>query len=732
MKMKDIGEISNPTIDLKPDKSQTKANYKDFITIQAIVQGDGGAPLCGQNVLFSLSGSYARFRELANQKIVRTTDPSGTVTVDLMSNNLDKGTVTATIVDSAGQPLPGAEPKSYPYEFIKDPDLAISVAIEKSGAKADGAEQSVVAVSLTDSGQPLVYATVHASVDKKAAFVATGEKQGQATTDSRGVARFYLVDGNNLHESVNFSAYYEQAQWLQTSTAVAFADAYNFDISTQVFSDFSIPGNSLNSVRINLLNNNQIASGFEVLCTLPPSSSATFANGKKEFTEKTGGDGYFDLQINDLKVEKVRMEASVVLQPEKMAYADLEWQRYSVELTVEPNYSIPDGIAQNKIKATLKNDGVPVPLEGLVFKIDERSKSKFVDTGTKTLYRTTPADGTVSAAIVSNSSENYPVTVALVRFPMLNASIDSAFGTYVLTVLEIQNDAYGDGKDENRVRVSLTNTNNTVPGKKLYCEMRNRHAIFASNLQYTSEVTTDQNGQAIISMVGTGSLQDVLRVRAEDDPAVFKEVVLDWRKYTIAQTNPNQKFVVGHSSIVTVEVKDNGNPVEGVNVVFPSPYNITRKTTSNGKTSATYWSSIPTTARANVYLKNVPSITAQTSIEFVNQYSYTGPTKTYVTYGYNLAFRIIDNDTSIGSVSDTIVEAYLTSTAQYVPEKNDIWFEDLVGLTTPLSKTYKTDGNGMVTIPIRWLLNQPSVYRSETLTLVVRGKQVVRYDVTNG
>lgn len=728
--MNDIIELSTQFLSLYQDKPQAKANYKDFITIQAVVKGGEGTLLRGQNVLFSLIGSHARFRELANQKIVGTTDSSGMVTVHLMSNNLDKGTVTVTIVDSAGQPL--SPTQTLEYEFIRDPNLSIATAIEKSGAKADGAEQNIVAVSLTDAGQPVAYATIHAKVDGKAVFVPDGYNETQATTDSRGVARFYLVDGNNLHENVTFTAYYEQAQWLSASTVVAFSDAYNFDISLEVLANFNTPGTSPNVVRIELLNNKQVASGFEVICSLPSSSGATFAaNGRTELRAATDKYGYLTVDINDTKVEKVRMEAYVVLQPDRKDHADLEWQRYSFGLNVNPNYSLPDGIAQNKVNVTLTNDGVRVLSEELIFKIDERSKSKFVDTGTKTTNRTTLADGTASAAIVSTSTETYPVTVALARFPTLNSTVNSAFGAYVLTVIEKKDNAYSDGKDENRVTVLLTNSDKAVPRKDLLCEMRNKHAVFTSNHQYTSGVTTDDYGQATIAMVGSSSFQDVLRVTVEDDTSVSKEVVLNWRSYTITQDNPNAKFIVGNTGIVTVQVKDNGTPVEGIDVVFPSPYNSVQKTTSTGKASATYAYNTPTTVRSNVYLKNVPSVTTQTSIQFVNQYSYIGPTKTYVPYGYDLRFRIIDNSTS-GSVAYTSVDAYLTSTLQYFAGSNDMWFENHTGNLTPLYKSYQTDGNGVVTLPIRWLLNQPSVYRSETLTLYVRGKKVVSYNVTNG
>jgi hypothetical protein len=728
--MTDIVEISNPIFDLYQDKPQAKANYKDFITLQVIVKGDAGALLRGQNVLFSLNGSHARFRELANQKIVGTTDSSGMVTVHLMSNNLDIGTVTVTIVDSTGQPLSGSQ--SAQYQFIKDPALGIAVAIEKSGAKADGAEQNIVAVSLTDSGQPLAYATVHAKVDGKALFVPDGYNETQATTDSRGIARFYLVDGNNLHENVNFTAYYELAQWLQASTVVPFSDAYNFDISTEVLSNFNIPGGSPNTVKIKLLNNKQIASGFDIVCTLPAASGATFVkNGKKEFTDKTDGTGCLTLAINDTKVEKVQMEARVALQPDKKAYADLEWQRYVIQLAMDINNSLPDGVAQNKIKATVKNDGVLVPSEALVFKIDERSKSKFVDTGTKTAYRTTASDGTASASIVSNSSETYPVVVALQRYTTLHSEINSTFGSYFLTVLEVKNNANGDGKSENSVKVSLTNSGKTVPGKKLFCEMKNKKGVFTSNHQSTSEVSTDANGQAVISMVGTGSIQDTLKVSVEDDTSVFKEVVLNWRAYTISQVNAGQKFVVGTTGIVTVEVKDNGTAVEGIEVVFPSPYNITQKTTSTGRTSANYYSSYQTTTRANVYLKDAPSVSTATAIEFIAKHSANNPNKTYVPYGYDLTYRITDNRNGGAAAAYVTVDARLTMNTAGTPGIPDIWFENYVGNLTPVQKYYQTDGNGKVVIPIRYLLTYPTYWRYELLSVNVDGSTVANYGCYN-
>lgn len=728
--MKDIMEITNPIFDIYQDKSQAKANYKDFITIQIVVKGDGGALLRGQNVLFSLSGSHARFRELANQKLIGTTDSTGAATVHLMSNNLDKGTVTVTIVDSAGQSLSSSQTCS--YEFIKDPALSITYAIEKNKAKADGVEQNCVAVTLMNSGQPIIDATILAKVDGKAVFVPSNINSALAATDSKGVVQFYLIDVNNLHEAVNFSAYYEQAQWLTTNAVVTFTDAYNFDISTEVLSNFNIPNTSPNIVKISLLNNNQIASGFQVVCTLPAASGATFIkNGKKELTEQTDDSGCITLEIEDLKVEKVRMEAYAVLQPDKRAYADLEWQKYDIQLSMNVNNSLPDGIAQNKITATVKNDGVLVPSEELVFKIDDRSKSKFVDTGTQTTNRKTLSDGTASASITSTISETYPVVVALSRYPTLHSEINSVFGSYILTVLEQKNNANGDGKDENWVKVSLTNSNKIVTGKNLFCEMKSKKAVFPSNNKYTSEISTDTNGEAIIHMVGTGSFQDTLVVSVEDDTSVFKEVVLNWRSYTISQVNPNAQFVAGNTGTVTVEVKDNGNAVEGIDVMFASPYNITQKTTQTGRASATYYSSSKTTVRANAYLKDVPSVSVTTAIQFVDRYDYTGPSKSYVTYGYDLTFRITDQNNN-GAARYASISANLTSTQQYYAGKNDIWFEDLVGLTTPLYKRYETDGNGKVVIPIRYLLTRAGgVYRSETLTLYVNSKKIVSYSVSN-
>lgn len=726
--MKDIVEISNQFFDLYQDKQQAKANYKDFITIEAIVKGDGGVLLRNQRVLFDISGLHARFKELANQKIVGTTDSSGLVAVHLMSNNLDKGTVTITIVDSAGQPLSAS--KSIEYEFIEDPDLDIAVAIEQSGAKADGNEQNIVAVSLTNSGQPLAYATVHAKVDGKALFVPEYDNDGQAITDSRGVARFYLIDGNNLHENVNFTAYYEEAQWLKASAVVPFSDAYNFEISAEVVSNFNLPDTSPNTVKIRLLNNDQIAPEFEIVCTLRATSSATFVkNGKKEITEKTDGNGSLTLDIQDSKVEKVQMEAHVALQPDKKAYADLEWQRYVIQLAMEVNSSLPDGIAQNKIKATVKNDGVLVPSEMLVFKIDERSKSRFVETGTNTLSKATGTDGTASAGIVSNSPETYPVVVALQRYTTLHSEINSTFGAYVLTVLEVKNNANGDGKTENAVKVSLTNSGKTVPQKKLLCEMKSKKAIFTNNHQYTSEFFTDTNGQAIISMVGTGSFQDILRISVAEDPSVFKEATLNWRKYTISQLNSGQKFV--GSGYVTVQVKDNGSGVGSVDVVFPSPYNTTQRTDSSGKASANYYSSSVGIKRANVYLRDTPSVSTATSIEFVNRYEAGSPTKTYVPYGYDLTYRITDNGNGGRALSYTTVEAYLTMDTAGTRGVPDIWFENHTGNLTPTIKYYQTDGNGRVVIPIRYLLTYPPYWRFEIFSLIINGNTIANYGCYN-
>ncbi|MBQ0710307.1 MULTISPECIES: hypothetical protein [unclassified Ochrobactrum] len=726
--MKDIVEVSNQTFEVYQDKSQAKANYKDFITIQVIVKGDGGALLSGQSVLFSLGGSHARFRELANQKIIGTTDSSGTVTVHVMSNDLDKGTVTITIVDKTGQPLSGS--KTAEYEFIRDPALGIAVAIEKSGAKADGIEQNIVAVTLTDSGQPLAYATVHARVDGKALFVPDDENETQATTDSRGTARFYLIDGNNLQENVNFTAYYELAQWLQATAVVPFSDAYNFDITTEVLSNFNTPGTSPNTVRIKLLNNNQVASGFDIACTLPAASGATFVkNGEKHYTGKTDKSGYLEVDINDTKVEKVTMEAYVVLQPSKSKTADLEWQKYDIQLVVNPNNSLPDGIAQNIITATLKNDGVLVPSEELVFKIDDRSKSSFVDSKTRTTYKTTASNGTASVGIVSNSSETYPVVVALNRHNTIYSSVNSAFGAYALTVLQVKNNANGDEKDENSVKVLLTNNNNLVAGKKLYCTMLNKKAVFSSNHQYTSEVTTNSSGEAIISMVGLGSFQDTLKVSVEDNTSVYKEVVLYWRKYTITQVNTPAKFTVGNTGVATVEVRDNGTVVGDVDVTFSSPYNVTQKTTSTGRVSASYYSSYATTIRSTAYVKDVPSVSVSTSIEFVEKYSTSSPTKSYVTWGYDLTFRVMDNGRN-GPASYAWVDAYLTANC-IVANIPQIWFENHVGNLVPTYKDYQTDGNGKVVIPIRYLTGRPTAYNYETLTLYIGSNLIATYGCPN-
>ena len=727
--MKDIVEISAPNLLVNPGKSPALANYKDFITFEAIVKGDGGALLRGQNVLFSISGSYARFRELANQKIVGTTDSSGTVTVHLMSNNLDKGTVTVTIVDSAGQSLSASQ--SFPYEFIKDPALGIAVAIEHSGAKADGAEQNIVAVSLTDSGQPLANAPIHAKVDGKALFVPDGYNETQATTDSRGIARFYLVDGNNLHENVNFTAYYEQAQWLQASTVVAFADAYNFDLSAQVLSNFNLPDTSPNIVKIKLLNNEQIAPGFEILCTLPAASGATFVkNGAKELREKTDGTGCLTVEIKDAKVEKIDMEVYVVIQPDTHISVDLEWQRYEILLKMLINNSLPDGIAQNRIQATVKNNGVLVPSEELVFQIDDRSQSHFVGTGNRTIHKTTEADGTAIASMVSTSFETYPVTVALFRYPPLNSSIDSTFGAYVLTVLETKNNANGDGKDENWVKVSLQNNNKTVPGKKLFCEMLSKKAIFTSNNQYTSEVTTGNDGVAVIHMVGTGSFQDTLKVSVEDDYTVFKEVVLNWRKYTISQVNRNEKFVVGTIGKATVQVKDNGTAVGGIDVQFSSPYNTTVKTDSYGNASAYYNSSEENSVSSAAYLKGNTSVSTSLNIEFVNRYESTYPYKTYVSYGYDLTYRITDNLTG-KAASNRAVDAVLYSNVYVTDIAGEIWFENHVGDLKPQSKSFTTDGNGMLVIPVRYLLNRPPYSFNEALVIYIDGQRVINYLAQN-
>jgi len=660
--MKDTADVSTPNLTIDPPVlPRAKANSEDFIKIQARVVNDEGATLDKQRVLFSLSGPHATFQEVATQKFVGTTDASGTVTVHLKSNDLEKGTLTVTVIDDADKPQ--TLPILRDYEFIEDLALGIGCAIETDGAKADGFEQNCVAIKLKKSGQGLPFSQVNASVDGKTVFVTTGNNQAQASTDSSGVARFYLINGNHFPEDVRVSACYEEAQWLQTGGALTFALADSYEISAEALSDFNLPGTSPNSVRIKLLINQQIAADFEVVCTLPPTSGAIFvANGKKELTGKTDKSGYLTVEIKNTKVEKVRMEAHVAPQPHKMTYVDLEWQKYSVELSVDPNNSASDGIDQNIIIATIKNDGVPVTIEEVIFKIDERSQSRFVDTGEKTLNRITGAGGTVSAAIVSNSSENYPVTVALSRFPTLQASINCVFAERVLTVLQIRNDANGDGKDENWVKVSLTVGSKAASGKKLFCEMKNKNAIFTSNNQHTSEVTTDPGGEAVIHMVGSGSFKDTLSISVEDATSEFKEVVLNWRKYTITQTNPNQKFIVGTGGVVIVEIKDNGTPVEGVDVAFLPPFYITERTDSHGKVDAWISYDTPKKLRAPVYLTNVPSMVVPVNIEFVAGYSIA------ISMIWNpeggrpglFKFEIRDAGTG-GPIEDrTVVEASLT------------------------------------------------------------------------
>jgi len=222
--MKDTTDISTPSLTVEPPVlAKAKANSEDFITIQAIVKNDRGTALNNQRVLFSLSTLHATFQEVATQKFVGTTDASGTVTVHLMSNDLEKGTLTVTVVDDADNPQ--SQSVLRVYEFIEDLALGIGCAIETDRAKADGFEQNCVAVSLRSAGRPLAYSTINASVDGMGIFATTGDNQAQAMTDSRGVARFYLIDGNNLPEDVQFSAYYKQARWLQAGLAVAFAEA---------------------------------------------------------------------------------------------------------------------------------------------------------------------------------------------------------------------------------------------------------------------------------------------------------------------------------------------------------------------------------------------------------------------------------------------------------------------------------------------------------------------------
>lgn len=380
--------------------------------------------------------------------------------------------------------------------------MSYNLIIESTfGALANGDATNIATATLTWNGAPVEQSPLLFTLSGEARFDNALNTKSMLT-DAQGKVQLAFTDSRA--ETIIISVF-DTPRSLSNSTTSTFSeahDSYNLNITST--SGARPNGKDKNKITVSLTDNSGAPLNHRII-DLTTDKHALFTDSSLSSTSViTGPDGSKEVYITDTEAERVYIKAVCLDNNGNTLADDATYSGFGQPvspyiLTLETENGAPaDGMATNKITATLKNraDGSPAGHE--IIDITAIGHALFQGTDLNSLSMVTREDGRVIVQLTNTVAEGVAVIAA---FDYTDGT-ERALGTthfekvhhYTLAV-EAENNALANNKSLNKISLSLQDEDDKpVPDAKIHIAVNNS-ATF-DNGEEELYLTTDAHGTA--------------------------------------------------------------------------------------------------------------------------------------------------------------------------------------------------------------------------------------------
>lgn len=579
----DAPSVSNPQTTLTVTTNNATANGTATDVIVAHIVDENGNKVSGATVVFTQTSGAGIF---VGSTTTVVTDANGNATIKMTSTVAGDNNITATV---NGTPIVNGSPAV--AKFVADvPSVsnpATAITVVSDNAKADGTATDKIKVHVVDAnGNPVKGATV---VFTKTAGSAIFSGPVTVATDANGDAFISMTStvagSNSVTATINGTPVVNGSPAKATFVAdVPSVTNPSTNISVTV-NDATANGTATDQIKVHVVdaNGNKIAGATVVF---------TQANGSGTFTSATtvttdaNGDAFITMTStvagsNDITAT---VNGTVITNgsPAKAVFvADVPKTNVpTTTLSVTKNNAAADGTDVDKITAHITDaNGNPVAGATVVF-----TKASGSGTFSTPVTVITDANGDAVVSMTSTVAGSNDITATVNGSAITNGSPAKAIfkadvpsvTNPATTMTVVQDNAKANGTDVDKIKVHVVDANgNPVQGASVVFTSTSGSATFSGG----NTVTTDANGDAIVSMTSTvaGSNTIIASVNGtaitNGSPATVKFVAdvptvnAPTTKITVTKNDAQADGV--DIDKVTVHVTDaNGNPVAGATVDF--------------------------------------------------------------------------------------------------------------------------------------------------------------------
>ncbi|MBV4355685.1 Ig-like domain-containing protein [Pinibacter aurantiacus] len=578
----DVPSVNNPQTKISVTTNNVTADGTTPDVIVAHIVDKNGNSVPGATVVFTQTTGSGVF--VGTTTVV--TDASGNATIKMTSTVAGDNNITATVNGTAiinGSPAIAKFVAGPPSSA--NPATAISVVTDN--AKADGSATDQIKVHVVDAnGNPVANTSVTFA---KTAGSGTFIGSVTVTTDANGDAFITMTSTvagvNSITATIGGTPVVNGSPAKATFVADVPSvtnPATNISVTQN---NATANGTATDQIKVHVVdaNGNKVAGATVVF---------TQANGSGTFTSATtvttdaNGDAFITMTStvagsNDITAT---VNGTVITNgsPAKAVFvADVPKTNVpTTKLTVTKNNAAADGVDVDKITAHITDaNGNPVAGATVVF-----TKASGSGTFTTSVTVITDANGDAVVSMTSTAAGSNDITATVNGSAITNGSPAKAvFKADVPSVTNpatamtvVQDNAKANGTDADKIKVHVVDANgNPVQGATVVFTSTSGSATFSGS----NTVTTDANGDAIVSMtstvVGSNTITATVNGVAitNGNPATVKFV-----SDVPSVNTPTTKITVTKNDAladgtdvdkVTVHVTDaNGNPVAGATVDF--------------------------------------------------------------------------------------------------------------------------------------------------------------------
>jgi len=579
----DAPSVSNPQTTLSVTTNNAAANGTANDVIVAHVVDANGNKVAGAVVVFTQTSGSGLF---VGSTTTVYTDPSGNATIRMTSTVAGDNNITATV---NGTPIVNGSPAVAKFvagaPSVSNPATAISVVVDNS--KANGSATDKVKVHVVDvNGNPVAGATI---VFTKTSGSASFSSPATVVTDANGDAFVTMTStvagSNTVTATVNGTAIVNGSPAKPNFVADVPAVSNPSTTISVTQNNAVANGTATDQIKVHVVdaNGNKVAGATVVF---------TQANGGASFTGSTtvttdaNGDAFITMistvaGSNDITAT-VNGATITNGSPAKAVFvADVpSVTAPTTKITVTKNNATANGTDADKITAHITDaNGNPVAGATVVF-----TKANGSGSFSTSVTVVTDANGDAVVSMTSTTAGSNDITATVNGTAITNGSPAKAiFKSDVpsvtnpaTTMTVVQDNAKANGTDADKIKVHVVDANgNPVQGATIVFTSAGGSATFSGS----NTVTTDANGDAIVSMTSTVAGSNTITATVNGTAITNGSPATATFVADVPTVNaPTTKITVTKNDAiadgtdadnVTVHVTDaNGNPVAGATVDF--------------------------------------------------------------------------------------------------------------------------------------------------------------------